>query len=117
MRLIIYIYKYYKSRVSGTIWLFEKKWPGDTSGHGDGCTALLFTNKMFLPGSPPYVIGKEIQFGVSGTRSKIEIFRLNPFPVSIGQYIIHDYTDIGPYVPINATSLLFFLFVHLGRAQ
>jgi len=81
MRLVVYInYKYFKSRVSGTIRLFEKKWPGDTSGHRDGCTTLLFTNKMFFPGSPSYVVGKEIQFGVSGTRSEIEIFRLNPFP-------------------------------------
>jgi len=58
-------------RISGEIWLFEKKWPGDSGGHRDGCATLLFTNKMFFSRSAPNVIRKKIELGIPGTRSML----------------------------------------------
>jgi len=67
---------------------------------------------MFFPGSPSNVIGKEIQFGISGTRSEIKIYRLYV-------YIFHTCHKlyIRLFDPINTTSLLFFLSLRSDRTQ
>lgn len=64
---------------------------------------------MFFPRSPSNVAGKKIQFGISGTRSEIEIFRLYP-SFAYRTNTIYVYT----FDRLNNTS--FYFFIHSLRS-